>query len=76
LPIETSLAGIPAVTLARAEAERLRYGQRIAIDQAVEQVPSDGLGPGMVVSVWHEHALIALAVVEDGRLSPIRVING
>jgi tRNA pseudouridine55 synthase len=76
LPIETSLAGVPAVTLAKAEAQRLRYGQRVAIDQAVEQVPSDGFGLGMVVSVWHEHALVALAMVEDGRLRPIRVING
>jgi tRNA pseudouridine55 synthase len=76
LPIETSLAGVPVVTLARTEAQRLRYGQRVAIDQAVEQVSSDGLGPGMVVSVWHDHALVALAVVEDGRLRPIRVING
>jgi tRNA pseudouridine55 synthase len=76
LPIETSLAGLPAVTLARAEAERLRYGQRVTIDQPVDQVLCDQLDAGVVVSAWHDHALVALAVVEDGSLRPLRVING
>jgi tRNA pseudouridine55 synthase len=72
LPIETALDGIPALVLAAAEADRLRCGQRVRPDG-----PSawDQLGAGVVVSAWCNHALIALARIEDGGLRPLRIIN-
>jgi tRNA pseudouridine55 synthase len=75
LPIETALDGIPALVLATAEAHRLRCGQRVALGEPREQAQSERLNAGTVVSAWHNHALVALARVEDGGLRPLRVIN-
>jgi hypothetical protein len=35
----------------------------------------DRLAEGTVVSAWHDHAVIALAKIENGGLQPARVIN-
>ena len=75
LPIGTALAGVPAVSLAGGEAERLRYGQRIALGDLRRSVPFERLDAGVVVSAWHDHALVALAMVEGDSLRPVRVIN-
>jgi tRNA pseudouridine55 synthase len=75
LPIETGLDGIPALALAAAEADRLRCGQRVRPGDPSGRAQLDRLGTGAVVSVWHNHALIALASIEDGSLRPLRVIN-
>jgi tRNA pseudouridine55 synthase len=75
LPIETALAGVPAVELPGIEAQRLRYGQRVALRDTVPSEVCDRLDPGTVVSAWHRRALVALARVEHGSLRPLRVIN-
>ncbi len=74
LPIATALGGIPVVSLAKAEAERLRSGQRIML-ASVACLPSDRLEAGTVVSAWHDQALVALAKIEGSGLRPLRVIN-
>jgi len=75
LPIEAALAGIPAVNLAAGEADRLRYGQRIAFRDPLRSGSSDRLDAGTIVSAWHQQVLVALATVEGDSLRPVRVIN-
>ena len=76
LPIETGLDDIPALVLTGAEAARLRSGQRVTPGDPGALARLDRLDDRAVVSVWHGQALVALARIEDGRLRPIRVING
>lgn len=75
LPIETALDGIPVLALAAADAARLRYGQRVTPDGSDWQTQFGRLEAGTVVSAWHDHALIALAMIEDDCLRPLRIIN-
>jgi tRNA pseudouridine55 synthase len=75
LPIETALDGIPVLVLAAADAVRLRRGQRVTPDGSDWQTQFGGLEAGTVVSAWHGHALIALAMIEDNCLRPLRIIN-
>jgi tRNA pseudouridine55 synthase len=75
LPIETALDGIPALALAEADAERLRCGQRVMPCDFGRRVQLGGLEAGSVVSAWHNHALVALAMIEDGGLRPLRIFN-
>jgi len=75
LPIETALDGIPVLALAAADAGRLRCGQRVTPGGSEWQTQFGGLEAGTVVSAWHNHALIALAMIEDDCLRPLRIIN-
>jgi tRNA pseudouridine55 synthase len=75
LPIETALAGVPAVVVAAGEVDRLRHGQRIALGGLVEGAKVVPFDEDSVVGAWHNHALVALAKVEGGSLRPLRVIN-
>jgi tRNA pseudouridine55 synthase len=75
LPIETALDGMPALALAAAEAIRLRCGQRVIPCDSGGRAQFGGFGAGTVVSAWHNNALVALAMIEDGSLRALRVIN-
>lgn len=75
LPIETALDGVPAVALSAADADRLRCGQRLRPDDPGGPARFDRFASGTVVSAWHGHALIALAMIEDGGLRSLRIIN-
>lgn len=75
LPIETALDGIPALALAAVEANRLRCGQRVMPSEFRERSQVGWFEAGTVVSAWHDNALVALAMIEDGGLRPLRVIN-
>ena len=74
LPIEAGLDGIPALTLAAAEAARLRCGQRLALRE-VGDAPAACFVAGTVVGAWHGDGLVAIARVEAGALRPLRVMN-
>jgi tRNA pseudouridine55 synthase len=76
LPIEAALDGVPAVELAATEAGLLRRGQHVSLRDSHWQAQSEQFAAGTVVSAWHDCALVALARVEDGKLRPLRVING
>ena len=75
LPIETALAGVPAVMLAAGEADRLRYGQRITVCDPVQRRQFERLDGDVVVSAWHNQTLVALAKIEGASLRPLRIIN-
>jgi tRNA pseudouridine55 synthase len=67
LPIETALDDIPALALTAAEAARLRHGQRIPVDDRLEE--------GTLVAARHDRSIVALARIEGGTLRPVRIIN-
>jgi tRNA pseudouridine55 synthase len=75
LPIETALENIPALALTAAEAARLRCGQRVTLEDVGERARLRHLDEGTVVAVWHAHAVVALARIDNGGLRPARVIN-
>jgi len=75
LPIETALENIPALALTAAEAARLRCGQRVTLEDVGERARLHHLDEGTVVAVWHAHAVVALARIDNGGLRPARVIN-
>ena len=75
LPIETPLAGIPALDLPEAEATRLRFGQLVMPSDPEGRAYLDSLDRGTVIGAWHACGLIALARTENGGLRPFRVIN-
>jgi tRNA pseudouridine55 synthase len=71
LPIETALDDIPALALSEAEANRLRHGQSLALNQASERA----LNQGDTVCVMSDGRPVALAEVHGERLRPVRVLN-
>jgi tRNA pseudouridine55 synthase len=75
LPVEAALTKIPALVLARGEATRLRCGQRVALDGSAQLDLAKLPVAGTVVAAWDDRALVALAMVEDGNLRPLRVLN-
>jgi tRNA pseudouridine55 synthase len=75
LPIETALAGVPAVMLAAGEAERLRYGQRVTPHDPARLGQFEQFAGDAIVGAWHNEILVALGKVEAGSLRPLRVIN-
>lgn len=75
LPIEAALTKIPAMVLARGEAARLRCGQRVTLDGSAELCGAEPLVTGTVVAAWDHRTLVALAMVEGGKLRPLRVMN-
>jgi tRNA pseudouridine55 synthase len=74
-PLEAALDDIPALALTVAEAARLRHGQAVTPDDPGQRTHLARLDEGTVVGARCEHALVALARVENGRLQPVRVIN-
>jgi len=75
LPIEAGLDDIPALVLTGAEAARMRTGQSVMPSEPGTLGRLDRLEASGVAAAWHDHALVALVRIEDGRLRPIRVIN-
>jgi tRNA pseudouridine55 synthase len=77
LPIGAALDCVPALELVATEAGLLRCGQHVPLcDRLWRTAQSERFAAGTVVSAWHDRALVALARVEDGKLRPLRVING
>ncbi|HEY3912170.1 MAG TPA: tRNA pseudouridine(55) synthase TruB [Stellaceae bacterium] len=75
LPVGSALDGLPALVLAAGEAQRLRCGQRVRPADGEGCALLDRLGIGAIVGAWYDHALIAMARIEDGSLRPLRILN-
>jgi tRNA pseudouridine55 synthase len=76
LPIEAALDDIPALSLAANEAARLRHGQPVVPADPGEGERLVRLGDGTIVGARYDQLLIGLARIENGRLRPVRIING
>ncbi|MFI4949271.1 MAG: tRNA pseudouridine(55) synthase TruB [Alphaproteobacteria bacterium] len=70
LPLETALDDIPAFALTAEEAARLRHGQLVTPQEAL-----DDLADGTIVGARLDQLLVAVVRIENGALRPVRVIN-
>ncbi|MGH7048781.1 MAG: tRNA pseudouridine(55) synthase TruB [Stellaceae bacterium] len=75
LPVGAAVDRLPALSLAVAEAARLRCGQRVRPADPAGRAQLDRLETGTIVAAWQEHGLVAVTRIEDGALRPLRVIN-
>src|SRR5580704_16044454 len=75
LPIEAALDDIPALALTADEAARLRHGQAITLAGNDEGDRLDRFDDGTIVGALHDHLLVGLTRIEQGRLLPVRIIN-
>ncbi len=75
LPIETALDDIPAFALTAEEADRLRHGQLVTLNDAGERARLDDIEDGAIVGARYDQLLVALARIEDCGLRPVRIIN-
>jgi tRNA pseudouridine55 synthase len=70
--VATALAGIPALAVTEPQALRLRSGQRIRVaPRSFGDAPDDG----STIKVTQGGDLVALARLDGGELSPVRVFN-
>jgi tRNA pseudouridine55 synthase len=69
LPVQSSLDGVPAVSVSRADADRLVLGQAVLLRGR------DAPVMGGIVSVSAQGSLIALAEIEQGSLHPRRIFH-
>jgi tRNA pseudouridine55 synthase len=69
LPVAAALAGLPALTVSRADAGRLARGQAVLLRGRDAPVMTGW------IAVSTQGALVALAEVEQGELRPRRVFN-
>ena len=75
LPVETVLAGIPALALTEAEARRLKRGQPVSLLAVASRTPLSGIDPESVVCAMAEGRMVALARIKGGEIRPFRVLN-
>ena len=69
LPVEASLSNVPAVSVSRADADRLVLGQAVLL-RGRDAPVIEG-----VVSVSAQGSLVALAEIEQGSLHPRRIFH-
>jgi tRNA pseudouridine55 synthase len=72
VPLATALAGIPALAVTGPQALRLRSGQPIRVSPRLFEVEPVA---GATIKVLQAGELVALARLDDGELSPVRVFN-
>lgn len=65
LPVETALADIPALAVTGAEADRLKCGQAVRVPQNLQ---------GTIYATTDGRP-VALAIVQNGEVRPVRVFN-
>lgn len=70
LPLETSLRDIAVMAVSEAEAEKLKHGQALS-----PKVWEGKFPPQTMVATTCNGVLTAMVLVEETRLSPIRVFN-
>jgi tRNA pseudouridine55 synthase len=75
LPVATVLDDIPALALTEEEARRMSHGQSISLFAVANRTPISGLTPGAAVQAVCGERLIAVAIVADGLVKPVRVLN-
>ena len=70
--VSTGLADIPALAVTDPQAKRLRSGQRVRVSPGPHLCETDDPA---TIKAMHKGELIALASLEHGELSPLRVFN-
>ncbi len=72
VPVATALAGIPALAVTEPQAHRLRSGQAVRVTPASL---GEDVAAAATVRVMRAGELVALARLEGGELSPVRVFS-
>lgn len=75
LPVGAALAGIPALTLTEAEANRLQHGQAIAALPVASRSTLTDVSKDSVVCAVAKGRPVALARIKGGEIRPVRVLN-
>jgi len=75
LPVEAALDGIPALSLTKGEAGRLRNGQAVSLLRKVDLTRIAGLSEGDTVLAMNAGQPVALTRYSRGEVHPMRVLN-
>jgi len=75
LPVETALDGIPALTLAGAEANKLRCGQSVPVFRAMDLDRFGDLREGDLMYAVSGGSPVAIGRIDGGCICPMRVLN-
>ena len=75
LPLETALDDIPALTLTRSEAERLRHGQPVPVLRTANRDCIAPLADGDTLWAGAEGKPVALLRLVGLMVHPVRVLN-
>ena len=75
LPVETALDGIPALTLAGAEANKLRCGQSVPVFRALNLDRFGDLREGDVIYAVSGGSPVMVGRIDGGCICPMRVLN-
>lgn len=72
-PVSTALADIPALAVTAAEAQALRFGQSLALDERLDLMLT--MKDGDVLQAQEGKCLVGLCRLQEGRLKPIRIFE-
>lgn len=75
MPVETALDGIPALTLAGAEANKLRCGQSVPVFRAMDLERFGDLREGDLMYAVSGGSPVAIGRIDGGCICPMRVLN-
>ncbi|UUX52114.1 tRNA pseudouridine(55) synthase TruB [Nisaea acidiphila] len=75
MPVETALDGIPALTLAGAEANKLRCGQSVPVFRAMDLDRFGDLREGDLMYAVSGGSPVAIGRIDGGCICPMRVLN-
>jgi len=75
LAVETALADIPALALTAEEANRLRCGQPVGLLKRSDRDRLGQLKSGSLVCAMMAGKLVALAMLAEGEVRPVRILN-
>ena len=75
LPVETALDGIPALTLAGAEANKLRCGQSVPVFRALNLDRFGDLREGDLIYAVSGGSPVMVGRIDGGCICPMRVLN-
>ena len=75
LPMDRSLADIPALSVSEQEAAALRNGQALRLFSVADLSRIAGFHDGMTVRARMGKVLVAVARYESGTVRPVRVVN-
>ena len=75
LPMDRSLADIPALSVSEQEAAALRNGQALRLFSAADLSRIAGFHDGMTIRARMGEVLVAVARYDSGTVRPVRVVN-
>jgi tRNA pseudouridine55 synthase len=75
LPVRTVLDDIPALALTAEEANSIRHGRALSLSLISERTSERALADGITVQTILNDRLVALAILKNDLVQPIKVLN-